>query len=182
MDLNDGLECLPEPDPWGIPVIDATPRAVLDHTIGDVEVLLARVRHNKLIDRMLNCVAHSLHTNLHQISRRFGETTVGEVYYAVNNRGKEFVVALQVKTTTIGFGHNRAERDFEVCKELFPRLSPRFVHIELVRFSWGDIVAMYSLRHTNQGIQLDDEVHYRLVSPDPASSGIPQKTAIFGAG
>lgn len=179
MDLNDGFDTLPEPEPWGDPIIDVTPRAVLEHTIGAVDLLLARVRYNKLIDRLLKCVAHSLHTDLTYCSRTFGEITVGEVYHAVNKRGAEFVVAVQANTTSPSFGPDQAELDLEVCEELFPDLAPRFVHVELEHFSWGDVVVMYSLRNNKRGIQFDDEGHYRLVSSETVTSEGSQNMAMF---
>ena len=179
MGLNDGFDTLPEPEPWGVAVVDVTPLAVLEHVIGADEVLLARVRHNKLIDRLLECTAHSLHTNLTCWTSTFGEVTVGEVYHAVNKRGAEFVVAVQSKTSSPEFGPVQAKMDLAVCEKLFPDLTPRFVHVELERFSWGDVVVMYSLRHNKRGIQFDDEGHYRLISSEAAIFEGPQNMAMF---
>ena len=181
MELNDDDDDgFSESEPWGDEIVDLTPRAVLDHTIGAVDVLLARVRHNKLIDRLLKCDAHSLHTNLTYFSCISGKVTVGEVYHAVDKRGKEFVVAVQTMTSNRGFGPNRAELDLELCNELFPELKPRFVHVELEHFSWGDVVVMYSLRHNKRGIQVDDEAHYRLVSSESVKTESPREVVTAG--
>ena len=178
MDLNDGFDTLPEPPPWGTPVVDVTPRAVLERVIGADEVLLARVRHNKLIDRLLNCVAQSLHTNLTCWTSTFGEVTVGEVYHAVNKRGAECAVAVQAKTVCPKFGPDLAKTDLAVCEKLFADLTPHFVHIELEHFSWGDVVVMYSFRHHKRGIHFDDEVHYRLISTETRISRVRQTIAL----
>lgn len=178
MGLNDDYETLPEPEPWGVPVVDVTPRAVLDHVLGADAVLLARVRHNKLIDRLLKCTVHSLHTNLNCWTSTFGEVTVGEVYHAVNKRGTAFVVAVQAKNSSPEFGPEQAKMDLAVCEKLFPGITPRFVHVELEHFSWGDVVVMYCLRHNKRGIQFDDEGHYRLVSSESATSEGPREIAI----
>ena len=166
MNLIDESDVLPETEPWGIEVIDATPTAVLDHVIGNEAELLARVRHNRLIDRVMNCDAHSLHTNLSYWSREFGQITVGEMYHAVNQRGTEFIVAVRVISADRDSETNQAELDFEACQELFPDLTPRVVHVELSSFSWGDIVVLYRLRQLKRGITCDDEIHFRLVSHD----------------
>ena len=178
MDLIDGFDTFSEPEPWGTPVFDVTPRAVLEHVIGADEVLLARVRHNKLIERLFECTAHSLHTNLTCRTSTFGEVTVGEVYHAVNKRGAEFVVAVQAKTTSPKFCPDQAKMNLVVCEKLFPDLTPHFVHVELEHFSWGDVVVMYSLRHNKRGIQFDDEGHYRLVSSETVTSEGSQNMAM----
>ena len=142
---------------------DETPIIVAFYALNEKQLLLARVRHNRLIDRFFNVIATSIQTAWRSVCK----VEIDEIYVATSNSGKQYAVFVGVDSGVKPRNIVALRREFAVCKKAFPSLTARAVAVQFMRDASGDeTIVMFELVETDDGIAVIDQKHYRLV---PAS-------------
>ncbi len=142
---------------------DETPPLVSQFAFDEKQLLLAKVRHNRLIDRFFNTVATSIQVNVRSLLPGFGLIEADEVYVAINNSGNQFVMPVQAKGGSDQIGIVQVMQDLALCRKAFPLLIPRPVAVQFVRDETGEIIVMFELVEKEGELLVADEKQYRLV-------------------
>ncbi|MBY0514641.1 MAG: hypothetical protein K2P78_12095 [Gemmataceae bacterium] len=162
---------IPNPTHLRIKIPDATPQIVAKYAQGDEQALLAKVRYNRLIDVFLRVAAYSLQNHLRTHVPDVGQIETDEVYVAVDNAGRQFVVPVQAKGGADKIGGIQVAQDLALCRKTFPQLTPRPVAVQFVRDAADEVIVMFELAEADGEIRVVDEKHYRLapaaeITPD----------------
>lgn len=128
------------------------------------DVLLAKVRYNRLIDIFLRVTAYSLQSHLRTTVPDVGQIETDELYVAVRNTGQQFIVPVQAKAGKDQLGIVQVEQDLALCQHAFPDLTPRLVAVQFMKDAQGDVIVMFELVLQGDPLKFADEKHYRLVS------------------
>ena len=153
----------PNPNLAEIKIPDATPEIVLKYAQTDEQALLAKVRYNRLIDIFLSITAHSLQSHMRTTVVDVGQIETDEVHVGVDSGGVHYVVPVQAKGGSDELGSVQTEQDLAWAWLKFPDLVARAVGVQ---FASDDVIAMFKLTETADGIRIASERHYRLVPRD----------------
>ena len=113
---------VPNPALMTIKIPDATPEIVSAPAMPDEQALLAKIRCNRLIDVFLGVSAYSLQNHLRTTVKRIGQIEVDEIYVAVDNTGRQFVLPVQAKGGSDQLSVIQSEQDLLWCRERLPDL------------------------------------------------------------
>lgn len=141
---------------------DATPGIVLRHLISDEQKLLARVRHNRLLDIMTGIACHSLGTESDVSASDGDRTEISEVYVGIGENQEQHVMPVWVKDRLSQTDREKIGRDLAICKSRFPR---QICRPFLAQFMSRDLIALAELTQDKLGIWLWQEKLYMLVRP-----------------
>jgi len=132
------------------------------------QLLLAKVRYNRLIDMFLGLTTYSLQSHLRATAPGLGQVETDELYVGVAKSGQQFVIPVQAKGGSDQLGAVQIEQDLALCKHLFPELIARPVAVQFKKDEQGEVIVMFDLaRNDDDQICIREERHYRLV---PAES------------
>jgi hypothetical protein len=146
-----------------IDIPDATPEIVTANALNDEQALLAKVRYNRLIDIFLRVAAYSLQNHLRTTVANVGQIETDEIYVAVTNDGRQFVVPVQAKVERDRIGAVQVEQDLAMCRDKYPKLTPRPVAVQSVVRDGHEVIVLFELVEQSGDIRIEDEKHYRLV-------------------
>lgn len=146
-----------------IKVPDATPGIILKYAFTDEQALLARVRYNRLIDIFTGITCYSLQNHLRTAVREIGQIETDELYVGVDKRGIHYVLPVQAKGGRDRLSIVQVEQDFALCAARFPSLVRLAVACQ---FMQDDVIVMFLLQETDEGVRLTSEKHYKLVPPE----------------
>ena len=144
-------------------VPDATPGVIDMYALGDEQALLAKLRYNRLIDTFTGLTCYSLQNHLRTTVPEMGQVETDEVYVGIDRHGIHYVLTVQAKGKGESIGVVQLEQDFALCRAKFPALVPRPL---AAQFMGADLIALFELTETSEGIRKAAEAHYKLVSPD----------------
>jgi len=130
-------------------VLDATPGIINKYALNDEQALLAKRRYNRLIDIFTGLTCYSLQSHLRTAVIGLGQIETDEIYIGVDRLG-----IVQI------------EQDFALCSSKFPDLLCRAI---AAQFMESDLIALFELEQTSEGVRVTSERHYRLVSPENLS-------------
>jgi hypothetical protein len=99
-----------------------------------------------------------------------------EIYIGLDKRGAHYVLPVQAKGGKDRIGIVQIEQDFELCVIKFPNLVCRAIAAQFVE---GNLIALFELEQTGEGIKVSSEKHYRLVQPDELS---PEELQSYSVG
>lgn len=142
---------------------DATPGIIVKHAFSDEQGLLARLRHNRLIDIFSGVACYSLQSHLRTTVPGIGQVETDEIYVGIDKQGAQYVFPVQAKGRTDRIGIVQIEQDLALCADKFPQLICRPI---AVQFMEDDLIALFSFEETDNGISMSEERHYRLVTPE----------------
>ena len=146
---------------------DATPGIISRYRLNDEQALLAKLRYNRLLDIFTGLACYSLQSHLRTTAPGVGQVETDEIYVGIDRRGVHYVLPVQAKGATERIGVVQIEQDLAVCAVKFPELVCRPV---AAQFMADDLIALFELEQTEQGIRVSTERHYRLVPPEALSS------------
>lgn len=161
----------PNPARFRLSVIDETPSMVSRYALDEKCLLLAKIRHNRLIDRFFNSIATSIHQNCRAFVPGFGQIETDEVYVAVTNSGDQFVIPVQAKGGKDQINTGQVMQDLALCRYKFPLLVPRPVAVQFVEDELGETIVMFELIESEGELSVVDEKHYRLVPANSIGAG-----------
>ena len=146
---------------------DATPGVIAIYSMNDEQSLLAKLRYNRLVDIFTGLTCYSLQNHLRTTLRDGSQVETDEIYIGLDKRGAHYVLPVQAKGGKDKIGVVQIEQDCDLCALKFPRLICRAI---AAQFMEDDLIALFELEQTNDGIKVSSEKHYRLVNPNDLSS------------
>ena len=163
MNSRDTGNITPSPVKYRLSLADETPSVVARYIRDEKHLLLAKVRHNRLIDRFFNTVATSIQQHVRDQLPGFGQIEIDEVYVAVNNTGNQFEIPVQANGGSDQIGIVQVMQDLALCRKAFPLLTPRLVAVQFVKDETGETIVMFELIEKDGELLVADEKQYRLV-------------------
>lgn len=145
---------------------DATPGVIEKYALNDEQALLAKIRYNRLVDIFTGLTCYSLQNHLRTTVFQMGQVETDEIYIGIDKRGVHYVLPVQAKGGTDKLGVVQIEQDLAVCATKFPNLISKPI---AAQFMQNDVIAMFELEDTQDGIVIISEKHYRLVPHDELS-------------
>ncbi len=86
-----------------------------------------------------------------------------EIYIGLDKRGVHFILPVQAKGRKDKIGVVQIEQDYEMCTIKFPKLICRGIAAQLIK---ENLIALFELEQSTEGIKVAAEKHYRLVRPE----------------
>jgi hypothetical protein len=152
---------------------EATPGIIAKYALSDEQALLAKLRYNRLIDIFTGVTCYSLQSHLRTFVPGMGQVEADEIYIGLDRRGAHYVFPIQAKGgTNDQIGIVQIEQDLALCKAKFPLLICRSI---AAQFMADNLIALFLFQENEDGVILDYEKHYRLVSPDQMTEKDLQK-------
>lgn len=158
---------VPNPSMAVIKIPDATPEVVGAYALSDEQALLAKVRYNRLLDIFLGVAAYSLQNHLRTTVTGLGQVEIDEIYVAIDKRGRQYVLPVQAKGGNDQLSSVQTKQDIACCAEKFPQLVCRAISAQFIS---EDLIALFELGLSDEGVRIIEERHYRLVPADQISS------------
>ena len=156
----------PNPAMAEVKILDATPGIITKYALNDEQALLAKLRYNRLIDVFTGLACYSLQNHLRTTVPGVGQVETDEIYIGVDKRGAHYVMPVQAKSMSERIGVVQIEQDLAMCAAKFPHLICRPI---AAQFMADQIIALFELEQTDEGIAISTERHYRLVPPQALS-------------
>ena len=140
------------PNPWLATnqILDETPRFIDTFRGASKTILLAKIRHNRLVNVFLGLTAFSFERHLLATVGTIGQIEIDEVYVGVDRSGRQFVVPVQAKGGSDKLGATQAKQDIAYCEAKFPSLICRAVSAQFVE---NDLIALFELTLEKWGHQ-----------------------------
>ena len=153
-------EVIPSPVLVETKILDATPGIINKYALNDEQALLSKLRYNRLIDIFTGLVCYSLQNHLRTTVPEMGQVETDEIYVGVDKRGAHFILPIQAKGKKDKIGIVQIEQDLAICSSKFPQLICRPI---AAQFLGEELIALFELELTENGIGVSAEKHYRLV-------------------
>lgn len=145
---------------------DATPGVIAMYSMNDEQALLAKIRYNRIIDIFTGLACYSLQNHLRTTLPDGSQIETDEIYIGIDKRGVHYILPVQAKSRRDKVGIVQIEQDFAMCAAKFPSLICRSIVAQLMECN---LLALFEVEQTNEGIKVASEKHYRLVSSDTLS-------------
>ncbi len=146
----------------GIEIPDATPGIIKKYALSNEQALLARLRYNRLIDIFTGVTCYSLQSCLRATVPKIGQVEVDEIYLGLHHRGAHYVFPIHATRGGVKLKIAQIEHGLAICAAKFPSLICRAIAAQFIA---NDIIALFDVAKTANGIAIYSEKHYRLVSP-----------------
>lgn len=148
----------PYPMRFATRLYDDTPQVVLRNIIGPRQRMLAQIRYNRLVDRILGMPAYSLGFWSGKVGKELIE--IDDVYIAVNRHGQQVVVPVQARVDNDRHAKIHVMQDIAWCQE---RLPQSICCPILAQFVNPSRIAFLSLCVCEDEVKVTEERHYELV-------------------
>lgn len=141
---------------------DNTPEIISKYSLNDEQAVLARIRHNRLIDIFLGVAAFPLQSHLRTKIENYGQIEIDELYVAIDSFGVHYIIPVQAKTITDTIGAIQAIQDTIFCNthELFRLCITRPVAAQSID---AKTIALFELNYDGNDVSIVQEQHYNLV-------------------
>jgi len=139
---------------------DSTPGVIERYALNDEQGLLAKLRYNRLIDIFLGMGCYSLQSHLRTTVPEMGQIETDELYIGLDKRGGHYIIPVQAKGGKDQLGTVQIEQDIAMCRYKFSCLTCIPV---AAQFMSHEMIALFSFEHSEKGISILSEKHYRLV-------------------
>ena len=146
---------------------DATPGVINKYSLTDEQALLAKLRYNRMIDIFTGLTCYSLQSHLRTTVAGIGQVETDEIYVGLDSRGAHYVLPVQAKGGADRIGRVQIEQDLALCAGKYPELICRPI---AAQFMNDEVIALFELEYTNDGIRVSSERHYRLVALEDLTS------------
>ena len=113
-----------------------------------------------MIDIFTGLTCYSLQSHFRTTLPGGSQVETDEIYIGLDKRGVHYVLPVQAKGRKDKIGIVQIEQDFTMCADKFQRLICRAIAAQLLE---DDLIALFELEQTVEGIKLSAEKHYRLV-------------------
>jgi hypothetical protein len=145
-------------------VPDSVPAAVTAYSWGEDQLLLAKVRHNRLLDLAPGLVSHSLGSVRGIDVPGVGPVHVDELYVGLPDIGPPRIVSVFTQRSDRLIGALRLRQAKTFCYHHYPDLPLRFVAAQFKRDEDGEVVVLFELARLGDRVYLRDEKQYRIIS------------------
>ncbi|MCL4487987.1 MAG: endonuclease [Chloroflexi bacterium] len=167
LELTTAASISPSPMLIETKVPDATPGVITKYAQSDEQALLAIIRYNRLVDIFTGLACYSLQNHLRTTVPGLGQVETDEIYIGIDKRGVHYVIPVQAKGRSEKIGIVQIEQDMALCAARFPDLVCRSVAAQFMK---GDLIALFELARSEEGVAISSERHYKLVRPEELSS------------
>jgi len=157
------VEITPNPNLAQTKLPDATPGIITSYALSDEQALLAKLRYNRLIDIFTRVTCYSLQNHLRTAIAGIGQVETDEIYVGLDRNGSHFVFPVQAKGGKDRLSVVQIQQDISMCSHKFAGLICRPI---AAQFLSQDVIALFELSDTEDGIRVVCEKHYKLVPPD----------------
>ena len=157
----------PNPNLAVTKIPDSTPGIIAKYAFSDEQAVLARVRHNRLIDIFLGIACYSLQSHFRTTVPGMGQVETDELYVGLDKSGSHYVVPVQAKGGNDRLNRVQIEQDLALCADKLPSLICRPVGTQSMR---KDQIALFEFVREGDDIRIASEKHYRLVPPDDVTN------------
>jgi hypothetical protein len=140
--------------------------------LSDEQALLAKIRYNRLVDIFTGITCYSLQSHLRTNVPSLGQVETDEIYVGLDKKGIHYVIPIQAKGSRDKLGIIQIEQDIALCELKFPNLVCKPIGAQFIS---DDLIALFELEMTDNGISVASEKHYRLVKPGELSPEDLQK-------
>lgn len=149
---------------------DSTPRMIAQFATGEVPILLAQVRYNRLIDDFLQLRAHSLDNHLHTRIPNYGPIQIDELYVGTDGDGGSYVIPVQAVGKTGKPSATQTIRDTIYCAnhEAFKPCQVRAVSAQALP---DRAIALFEMKYDGRDVSVLREKHYHLLEPSGLREG-----------
>ncbi len=144
-------------------VPDATPGVIAKYALSDEQALLAKLRYNRLVDIFTGATCYSLQNHLRTTVPEMGQVETDELYVGVDKKGAHYVFPVQAKGGKDRLNIVQIEQDAALCAHKFSSLICRPL---AAQFMQEDVIAMLEFEHSDDGLAIASEKHYKLVPPE----------------
>jgi hypothetical protein len=144
-------------------ILDSTPGIIDRYALSDEQALLAKIRYNRLVDVFTGLTCFSLQNHLRTAVPDLGQMETDELYIGLNKQGVHFVLPIQAKGAKERIGIVQIEQDIAVCEAKFPELICTPIAAQFMK---ENVIALFQLEDTSDGIKISSEKHYQLVPSD----------------
>ena len=151
----------PDPSLTSIRIFDATPGSVQRYRLSEEQLLLARIRHNRLLDIFTGLTCVSLQTHVKTTVSDMGGVETDELYVGLDREGAEYVLPVQATGARERLHIVQIEQDVAMCAERFPDLTSRAIGAQ---FLTDGAIALMEFRKDGATVHVLNERHYRLVT------------------
>jgi hypothetical protein len=145
---------------------DATPGVIAMYSMNDEQALLAKLRYNRLLDIFTGLACYSLQNHLRTTLPDGSQIETDEIYIGIDKRGVHYILPVQAKGNRDKVGVVQLGQDFDMCAAKFPQLICRSIVAQLMD---ENLIALFEVEQTDEGIKVASEKHYRLVKLDDLS-------------
>jgi hypothetical protein len=145
---------------------DATPGVIVKYAMGDEQSLLVKLRYYRLIDIFTGLTCYSLQSHLRTTLPDGSQVETDEIYIGIDKRGAHYILPVQAKGGKDRIGVIQIEQDLAMCAAKFPQLICRPVAAQFMK---DDLIALFEFEHTEDGVKVSTEKHYKLVKPEDLS-------------
>jgi hypothetical protein len=121
------------------------------------------LRYNRLIDIFTGITCYSLQNHLRTFIAGIGQIETDEIYVGVDKKGRHYIFPVQAQGHSDKLNIVQIEQDFALCASKFPDLICRPIGAQ---FMESNLIALFVLESTPEGVKIAEEEHYRLVTPD----------------
>ena len=143
-------------------VPDVTPGVIAKYALNDEQVLLAKLRYNRVIDIFTGMTCYSLQSHLRATIPKMGHVEMDEIYLGLNSRGEHYIFPIHAIKVGAKLMFEQIKRDFAICAASFPSFNCRVIAAQFMK---DDIIVLFDVSKTKNSIAIYAEKHYRLVSP-----------------
>jgi hypothetical protein len=157
------MEIAPNPNLAQTKLPDATPGIIRNYALGDEQALLAKLRYNRLVDIFTRVTCYSLQNHLRTAIAGIGQVETDEIYVGLDRNGSHFVFPVQAKGGRDRLSVVQIQQDISMCSRKFVGLICRPI---AAQFLAQDVIALFELADTEDGVRVVCEKHYKLVPPD----------------
>ncbi len=158
---------VPDPMLAKIKVPDATPGIIAMYALTDEQALLAKVRYNRLIDIFTGITCYALQSHLRTTVGGMGQVETDELYVGIDKKGVQYVIPVQAKGGADQLSPVQIEQDLALCREKFAGLTCKAIGAQ---FLDERTIVLFLFAETDEGVRIEEQKHYMLVSPDEIAS------------
>src|SRR5579872_4714694 len=152
---------------------DATPGLLSLHALTEKQLLLAKVRHNRLIDHFTGLTCYPLQMAFRVALRGIGYVETDELYIGSNEQGKQYIIPVCAKASRDVQSIVQIWQDWKMAAEKFPHLACRPLSAQFIE---GEVIALFEFQPAEHLLKIRAEKHYRLV---PADSLTPEEVRSY---
>ena len=153
----------PREDLAVIDIPDATPELIGHYALNDEQALLAILRYNQLVDIFMSLKTYSLQNHLRTTVQGIGQIEIDELYMGIDTLGRHYAIPVQAKGGKDRIGVVQIIQDIGFVEQHYPGIHCRPL---AAQFMPNRVIAMFELALEDDGIEVTDERHYRLVPAD----------------
>ncbi|MCX6049954.1 MAG: hypothetical protein NT075_33060 [Chloroflexi bacterium] len=143
-------------------VVDLTPTNINEFDLNEKQLLLARIRYNRLIDFFTGCDCFSLQRNDQITDTNTNKIENIEIYFGTRARDGQFIIPVKSFDRQEKILVRKISQDFTAYEAEFPTL-----HCIPIAAQWMEehTLALFSFSRRYDGFWLSEEKHYQLMSP-----------------